>query len=233
MQSLSCASRPELLTSAGETADVATIFVVDQDISVRAALADLATAEGLRCEAFASAAAFLSCPSPAAPHCLILDINLPDFAARELQARMTARCRGVPIIFLAAADAIPTTVRAMKPDELEFLAKPIDPEHLRVAVTAAIARNAQRRLHERALGELGRRFDSLTPREREVMELAVEGLQNKQTARRLDIAEITVKVHRGRVMEKMGAATFADLVKMSVQLRAEASEGEYAAMKTN
>ena len=226
---LASVERIGAMTPVDLPAIAATVCVVGQDASLRRTLMALADLTGLRCEAFESASAFLSRPGPAAPHCLILDTNLPDFCVREVQTLMAGCSRGVPIIFITDADAIPTTVRAMKPDELEFLAEPIDPEDLRVAVINAIARNAQRRLHEMALDELARRFDSLTPREREVMELVVAGLQNKQAARRLDIAEITVKVHRGRVMEKMGAATFADLVKMSVQLLAQTSEAESVA----
>jgi FixJ family two-component response regulator len=209
-------------TFADLAADAATLFVVDQDIRVRAALTALAGLEGLRCQVFESAEAFLSCPPPTAPQCLILDVNLPDFGAHELQTQMAVRCRGVPIIFMTDVDAVPTTVRAMKPDTLEFLARSFDEEALLIAVRKAVARSAADRRHELALDQLRQRYGSLTPREREVMHLVVAGLQNKQVARRLDVAEITVKVHRSRVMEKMRAASFADLVKMSVQLPSDA-----------
>ncbi|HLZ84743.1 MAG TPA: LuxR C-terminal-related transcriptional regulator [Caulobacteraceae bacterium] len=205
------------------------VFVVDDDDSLRSSLARLVGVEGFRCEAFESAAAFLSQPAPMGPHCMIIDINLRDFGAPELQNAMIARCRRGPIIFVAEADAIPTTVRAMKPEALEFLAKPIDEDQLRCAVCNAIAYSAQRRRREMALDELHERYRTLSRREREVMGLVVAGLANKQVARRLDVAEITVKVHRGRAMEKMAAASFADLVRMSLQLRPEANEAVHGA----
>jgi FixJ family two-component response regulator len=229
MPSLSHHSRAEIAeqhTLAGLAEETATLFVVDQDLGVRAALTALAGLEGLRCLVFDSAETFLSCPSPAAPHCLVLDINLPGFGALALQAQMAVRCRGVPIIFMTEVDAVPTSVRAMKPDTLEFLARPFDEKVLLSAVRKAISRSAEDRQREAALRQLRQRYASLTPRETEVMHLVVTGLQNKQVARRLDVAEITVKVHRSRAMEKMRAASFADLVKMSVQLQ---SESEVAA----
>jgi FixJ family two-component response regulator len=205
------------------------VFVVDDDVSLRSSLAALAIVEGFRCEAFGSAAAFLSGPAPRAPHCMIIDINLRDFGVPELQNQMIARCRRSPIIFVAEAGAIPTTVRAMKPEALEFLAKPVDENQLRGAVRNAIAYSAERRRREMALDELRERYCTLSRREREVMGLVVAGLPNKQVARQLDVAEITVKVHRGRAMEKMAAASFADLVKMSLQLRPEANGAVHGA----
>jgi FixJ family two-component response regulator len=192
---------------------------VHGESSVREPLAALINAAGLCCEEFDSAEAFVSRPAPDAPHCLVMSVNLPDFASGDIQTRMATRCRRTPIIFVTDADAVPTTVRAMRPDALEFLTQPFDEAQLLYVVRKAITRSVDNRRREIARNQLDQRYQSLTPREREVMDLVVAGLQNKQVGRRLAIAEITVKVHRGRVMEKMIAASLADLVKMSIQLR--------------
>jgi FixJ family two-component response regulator len=201
------------------------VFVVDDDPSVRAAFEALAEAEGLHCETFGSAEAFLTRPAAEGPQCVVLDIGRPEFVVLDLQTRMATRCRRSPIIFLAGCDEVLTAVQALRPDALEFLTKPLDDERLRDAVRNAIASSAEALRRQTALGALRECYATLTCREREVMELAVAGFQNKQAARRLGVAEITVKVHRGRVMEKMAAASFADLVKMSVELRAVGALG--------
>ena len=194
------------------------VFVVDDDVSVRESLELLIRFAGWQPETFASAQEFLDRPRLTAPSCLVLDISLPDFSGLDLQTRIVDRT-DMPIIFITGYGNVPMTVRAMKAGAVEFLTKPFDDEVLLSAIRNAIERSESALGDEAHLRVLRERYASLSPREREVMSLVVSGLLNKQAGGELGISEITVKGHRGRVMQKMKAASFADLVTMAARLR--------------
>ncbi|RUL79075.1 response regulator transcription factor [Dyella choica] len=194
------------------------VFVVDDDISVREALELLFRSVGLKAQLFASAQAFLSHSRTKAPCCLVLDVSLPDLNGLELQQRIASERLHMPIIFITGHGDIPMTVKAMKAGAAEFLAKPFDDEMLLQAVRHAIASSSAMLDEEAEIQALEGFFSSLTHREREVMELVVSGLLNKQIGGELGISEITVKAHRGRVMKKMHARSLADLVKKAAKL---------------
>jgi FixJ family two-component response regulator len=201
------------------------VFIVDDDLSIRESLAALMQSVGWRCEAFASAEAFLSREQAPAPSCLILDANLPELSGLDLQRRLVAAGRrDMPVIFISGRSDIPTTVRAMKAGAVEFLTKPFDEGALLAAIELAVARSAAAMQAEADLQGLRRRYASLSPREREVMDLIVSGRLNKQVGGDLGISEITVKAHRGQVMRKMGAEHFADLVRVSLRLQPAPSD---------
>ena len=195
-----------------------TVVVVDDDISVRESLELLIQNEGWEPALFESAQAFLAQLPSVAPSCLILDVNLPDLSGLDIQQRISDNNSSTPIIFITGYGDIPTSVRAMKAGAAEFLTKPLDDGILIEAIRAAVLRSQANLKREGAQRQLRERFALLTKREREVMNLVVKGLMNKQVGFELDISEITVKAHRGRVMEKMHAATFVDLVNMAGQL---------------
>lgn len=193
----------------------ATVVVVDDDISVRESVAGLMSWAGYAVEAYASATEFLHSAAVRGPSWLVLDIELPDLSGLDLQARLGAGQARSPIVFVTGHGDIPMTVRAMKAGAVELLTKPFDDEALLVAVRTALSRSEAALLADAAGSQLRQRFDSLTPREREVMGLVASGLANKQIAAQLGTAEITVKGHRGRAMHKMGAASLAELVRMA------------------
>ena len=194
-------------------------FVVDNDVSVRESLALLIASAGWRSEMFASGQEFLSRPRPLTPSCLVLEVTLPDLNGLDLQQRIAADRLDMPIIFIANHSDIPMTVQAMKAGALEFLTKPFDNEVLLRAVRCALERSHAALGHEADLQALRACHASLSSREREVMALVVSGLLNKQVGRELGISEITVKAHRGKVMRKMKADSFAELVNMGARLR--------------
>jgi FixJ family two-component response regulator len=195
-----------------------TVVVVDDDISIRESLELLIQNEGWQPALFESAQEFLAQLPTVVPSCLILDVNLPDLSGLDIQQRISDKKSSTPIIFITGYGDIPTSVRAMKAGAAEFLTKPLDDEIMIGAIREAVLRSQANLQQEGAQRQLQERFALLTRREREVMNLVVKGLMNKQVGFELDISEITVKAHRGKVMEKMQATTFVDLVNMAGKL---------------
>jgi len=195
------------------------VFIVDDDVSVRESLELLIQNEGWQAETFASAQEFLDHPRTALPSCLILDISLPGLNGLELQQRVAAERTDMPIIFITGHGDIPMTVRAIKAGAIEFLTKPFSDEALLNAIRQALERSRLALNYEAEIRELRNCYALLTPRERQVMALVVSGLLNKQIGGELGISEITVKAHRGQVMQKMKADSLASLVKMAGKLR--------------
>jgi FixJ family two-component response regulator len=197
--------------------DSPVVFVVDDDHRVREALSSLISSVGLRVSVFGSAAEFLESEKPDAPACLVLDLQLPDASGLELQQQLAAG-DAPPIVFITGHGDIPSSVRAMKAGAIEFLSKPFDAQELLQAIEAAIDRDRIARQERSQLAELQRRHNLLTPREREVLPFVVAGFANKQTGADLGTSEITIGVHRGQIMRKMGAKSLAELVRMADRL---------------
>ena len=196
----------------------AMVFVVDDDAPMRESLKDLLRSVGLRVEAFASAQEFLHTKRPDVPGCLVLDVRLQGLSGLDLQKRMAEADMEIPIIFITGHGDIPMTVQAMKAGAVEFLTKPFRDQDLLDAIQQALERDRRAREHRTKIEELHSRYRSLTPREREVIALVVAGLLNKQIAGELGTSEASVKVHRQHVMEKMGAGSLADLVRIADRL---------------
>ena len=195
------------------------VFVVDDDISVRESLELLIRCEGWQPETFASAQEFLSSPRVVAPSCLVLDVTLPDLNGLELQKRVAVDRIDMPIIFISGHGDVPMTVQAMKAGAVEVLTKPFTEDALLSAIRAALERSRVALCREAEMRVLQDRYAELSRRERQVMALVVSGLLNKQVGGELGISEITVKAHRGKVMQKMNADSLADLVRMAAKFR--------------
>ncbi|HSZ65459.1 MAG TPA: response regulator transcription factor [Xanthobacteraceae bacterium] len=191
------------------------VFVVDDDASVREALDSLFRSIGLQAKTFGSAAEFLQNKLPDAPSCLVLDVRLPGLSGLDFQTELAAAGLHIPIIFMTGHGDIPMTVKAMKAGAVEFLPKPFRDQDMLDAVQQALERDRDRRERNSGLAKLKSSFDTLTPREQEVMGLVTAGLMNKQVAGEIGVSEITAKVHRGNIMRKMGAKSLAELVRMA------------------
>ncbi len=195
------------------------VYVVEDDPSMQAALKNLLKSVGLEARLFGSAREFLEEPRSEAPSCLVLDVRLPGMSGLDLQKELQRSNNPIPIIFITAHGDIPMSVRAMKAGAVEFLTKPFRDQDLLDAIQLSLAQDHRRRLKAMALAELEKRLDSLTSRERELLPLVISGRSNKEVATEIGTSEITVKVHRGNLMRKMQAHTFADLLRMASDLK--------------
>jgi FixJ family two-component response regulator len=195
-----------------------TVFVIDDDAAIRDALQSLISSMKLHVELFGSAAEFLQRERPDVPSCLVLDVRLPGISGLDFQRKLTEANHSIPVIFITGHGDIPMSVRAMKAGAVEFLTKPFSDQDLLDAIHVALERDRARRQQESEMIILRERFESLTPREQEVLPLVVSGRLNKQIAAELGTSEITVKVHRASMMRKMQADSLPDLVKMAVRL---------------
>jgi FixJ family two-component response regulator len=195
------------------------VYIVDDDSSVRDAISNLLESVGLRAQTFGSTEEFLVATRTEAPSCLVLDVMLPGMRGLEFQEMLKKNGISIPIIFITAHGDIPMTSKAMKAGAIEFLAKPFPKEDLLAAIHRGLQLDETMRAQHAELTSLQKRFEQLSPREREVMDLVVTGIINKQIAGQLGISEVTVKIHRRQVMEKMQAESLADLVRMSDKLK--------------
>jgi FixJ family two-component response regulator len=204
--------------SAPEPTKDPVVFVIDDDASMRRALTNLFQSVGLQAEAFGSAPEMLQRQLPDVASCLVLDIRLPGLSGLDFQNELARANIHIPIIFMTGHGDIPMTVRAMKSGAVDFLTKPFRDQDMLDAVLAAIERDRKRREAEKITANFQALFETLTPREREVLALVTSGLMNKQVAAELGLAEITVKIHRGHIMKKMTARSLADLIRMAEAL---------------
>jgi len=200
------------------TEDTPIVFVIDDDALVRGAIEDLLRSVGLQVETFGSTQEFLRSKRPDVPGCLVLDVRLPGLSGLEFQHTLIESGVHLPIIFISGHGDIPMSVRAMKSGAVEFLTKPLREQELLDVIQTGIERDRARRQEAKIVAELRERFDSLTPREREVLSLVVTGRPNKQIAFQLELSEMTVKVHRSQIMRKMRAKSLVDLVRMADKL---------------
>ncbi len=204
--------------NANGSTDQPIVFVVDDDASMRQALTRLFHSVRLRVEAFELATEFFQSRRPNVSSCLVLDVRLPGLSGLDFQAELTKADVRIPIVFMTGHGDIPMTVRAMKAGAVDFLTKPFRDQDMLDAVGIAIQQDQRRREHEMMVSEVRAHFESLTPREREIMALVAAGLMSKQIAAQINLSEITVKVHRSHIMRKIGARSVADLVRMAETL---------------
>ncbi|HJY93223.1 MAG TPA: response regulator transcription factor [Candidatus Acidoferrum sp.] len=204
--------------SAVATTDDQTVLVIDDDPLTRGALSSLFRSVGLNVRTFASATELLQNPLPAVPSCLVVDVRLPRLSGFDLQTELSRLGVKIPIIFITGHGDIPMSVKAMKAGAVDFLTKPFRDQEMLDAVTGAIERDLKRRREEQSNLDIRARFESLTPRERQIMALVTAGHMNKVVAARIGISEMTVKIHRGHVMRKMGTRSLADLVLIAENL---------------
>jgi FixJ family two-component response regulator len=204
--------------SAVATTDDQTVLVIDDDPLTRGALSSLFRSVGLNVSTFASATELLQNPLPAVPSCLVVDVRLPRLSGFDLQTELSRLGVKIPIIFITGHGDIPMSVKAMKAGAVDFLTKPFRDQEMLDAVTGAIERDLKRRREEQSNLDIRARFESLTPRERQIMALVTAGHMNKVVAARIGISEMTVKIHRGHVMRKMGTRSLADLVLIAENL---------------
>lgn len=202
--------------------ETAIVHIVDDDAPIREALSSLFRSVGLEARLYASAQAFLDAERPDAPGCLVLDVRLPGLSGLDFQERLTQLGVGLPVVFMTGHGDIPMSVRGMKAGAIDFLPKPFREQDMLDAVAVAIARDRDRRAADGGRRALESKFATLSPRERQVMALVTAGKLNKQVAGDLELSEITVKIHRGAAMRKMGARSLADLVRMAEALHVSA-----------
>ena len=210
-----------------------TVFIVDDDEAVRDSVAILLECAGFRVESFDSPLAFLRSDAPSRRGCLLVDVRMPQMSGLDVQERLAQEGRAMPVIVMTGHADVPLAVRAMKAGAVNFLSKPFEEETLLAAIEEAVSRDQRRRAEAQRDESIRLRYDSLTPREREVMGLVTAGLMNKQVAWRLSLSEITVKIHRGNMMRKMQAKSLAELVRMADLLGVRQAPPDQQAARDN